>query len=261
MNEVSMATGIRKPGEFCWINMLTPQSAEAREFFGKMLGWTYVELPGMGHLLQVSGHRIGGLFDLAHPNTPHGTPAYIGVMAKVDSADSIAEKVTSLGGTSKPAFDIMDQGRMAVCFDPNGAEFDVWEPKKGPGTDVDSSLHGAPSWFETLTTDAGRATTFYSGLFGWTPETMRSAGTNYTVFKQGNVPVAGMLQITPHMPKMPSHWATYFTVNDVEETVREAVKLGAKVCMTMKEAEGVGRFSGLTSPQGVVFYVITYTRS
>ena len=29
---------------------------------------------------------------------------------------------------------------MAVCFDPNGAQFDVWEPKKSPGTDVDTSL-------------------------------------------------------------------------------------------------------------------------
>ena len=31
---------------------------------------------------------------------------------------------------------------MAVCHDPNGAEFDIWEPKAMPGTDADSSLHG-----------------------------------------------------------------------------------------------------------------------
>ncbi len=255
-----MATGIRKTGEFCWTNMLTPQPAEAREFFARLLGWTYVEIPGMGHRVQVGGRDIGGLFDLNGPNTPPGTPAYIGVMVKVDSADAIGEKVASLGGKAKPAFDIGNQGRMAECFDPNGAEFDVWEPKKGTGTDVDSSLHGAPSWFETLTTDVARATAFYSGLFGWTPEVMQSAGIDYTVFKHGTAPVAGMLQITPHMGKMPPHWATYFTVKDADETAREAVKLGAKICMTMKEAAGVGRFSGLTSPQGVVFYVITYGR-
>ena len=40
-----------------------------------------------------------------------------------------------------------------VPLDPNGAEFDVWEPRKHLGTDVDSRLHGAPSWFETMTTD------------------------------------------------------------------------------------------------------------
>ena len=51
-------------------------------------------------------------------------------MVKVDSADAICEKVKSLGGRARPAFDIKEQGRMAECFDPNGAEFDIWEPKK-----------------------------------------------------------------------------------------------------------------------------------
>ena len=140
-----MTTGIRSTGEFCWINMLTPQPAEAREFFGKLFDWTYAEIPGMGHSIQVGGRSVGGLFDLAGPNTPPGTPPHIGVMVKVDNADATGAKVTSLGGKALPAFDIMDQGRMAVCFDPNGAPFDVWEPKKSHGTDADSELHGAPS--------------------------------------------------------------------------------------------------------------------
>ena len=148
-----MATGTRKTGEFCWINMLTPQPAEARAFFGQILDWTYFEMPGIGHGVKVAGRDIGGLFDLHGPNTPPGLKPVIGVMVKVDNADAICEKVTSLGGQARPAFDIMDQGRMSVCFDPNGAEFDVWEPKKMLGTDVDSTLHGVPCWFETLTTD------------------------------------------------------------------------------------------------------------
>src|SRR6185503_2837088 len=104
------------------------------------------------HIVKVGGSAIGGLFDLAGPNTPPGTPPVIGVMVKVDSADAVATKVAALGGKALPAFDIMDQGRMSVCFDPNGAEFDVWEPRKGQGTDVDSELHGAPTWYENLTT-------------------------------------------------------------------------------------------------------------
>ncbi len=159
-------------------------------FFGQILDWTYFEMPGIGHGVKVAGHDIGGLFDLHGPNTPPGLKPVIGVMVKVDSADAICEKVTSLGGQARPAFDIMDQGRMSVCFDPNGAEFDVWEPKKMLGTDVDSTLHGAPCWFETLTTDVDRATEFYSGLFGWTPEVMPMPGYNYTTFKHGGAFVA-----------------------------------------------------------------------
>jgi predicted enzyme related to lactoylglutathione lyase len=254
-----MPKGTRKTGEFCWFNMLTPQPAAARAFFGRLLGWTYAEIPGIGHRAQVGGRNVGGVFDLAGPNTPPGTPPCIGVMVKVESADAAAAKVKSLGGKAKPAFDIMDQGRMAECLDPNGAEFDVWEPKASHGTEVDSTLHGAPSWCEALTTDVALATTFYSNLFGWTPEVMRTTGLNYTVFKHGTESVAGMLEITPQMGNIPPHWAVYFTVKSADETVREALDLGAKICMTMKEAPGVGRFCGFTSPQGVPFNVIEYT--
>ncbi len=116
-----MTTGTRKPGEFCWINMLTPRPAQACAFFGEVLGWTCSEIPGMGYSVKAGGRDIGGLFDLAGPNTPAGLPPYIGVMVKIESADATCAKVVSLGGSAKPAFDIMDRGRMVVCFDPNGA--------------------------------------------------------------------------------------------------------------------------------------------
>jgi predicted enzyme related to lactoylglutathione lyase/uncharacterized protein YndB with AHSA1/START domain len=257
---LSRGPRIRKPGEFCWINMLTPQPDEAREFFAKLLGWTYFEMPGLGHGMKVGGRDIGGLFDLNGPQTPKGIPPSIGVMVKVESADAICERVTSLGVKVKPAFDIMENLRMAVCFDPNGANFDVWEPKKAHGTDVDSTLHGAPSWFETLTTDVDRAARFYSELFGWMPEGMPMPGATYTTFKLGDAHVAGMMQIAPQMGDLQPHWRTYFTVDDADGTAREAIELGAEICMTMKDAPGVGRFCGITSPQGVTFCVIQYTR-
>jgi predicted enzyme related to lactoylglutathione lyase len=255
-----MGTGTRNAGEFCWINILTPQPERARAFFGALLGWNYVEIPGMGHRVQVGGRDIGGLFDLESPNTPPGTPPHIGVMVKVASVDAIVAKVPAQGGKALPAFDIMDQGRMAVCFDPNGAAFDVWEPRKGRGMDVDSSQPGAPSWFETMTTDVDRASKFYAALFGWTPEAMPMPEFVYTTFKLGSTYVAGMMPITPQMGKMRPHWGTYFTVSNPDETAREAVQQGGAICVSPRDIPGVGRFAGITSPQGVTFYIIKYSQ-
>ena len=42
-DEGSMTTGTRKTGDFCWINMLTPQPDAARDFYSQVLGWTYGE--------------------------------------------------------------------------------------------------------------------------------------------------------------------------------------------------------------------------
>lgn len=254
-----MATGIRKTGEFCWINMLTPQPDAAREFYARLLGWTYVEMPGVGHRVQVGGRDVGGLFDLASPQTPPGTPPHIGVMVKVGSADATVERVKALGGTAQPAFDIFDQGRMAVCFDPNGAAFDVWEPKQGEGMDADSSLRGAPSWFESMTTDVDRAAKFYSALFGWIIEPMPMDDFTYTLFKLGDAYVGGMMAITPDMGELSPHWGTYFTVDDADAVARDAPALGATVYIPPMDVPGVGRFCGIVSPQGVPFMVMQYS--
>lgn len=254
-----MAKGNRKPGEFCWINMLTPEPDAAREFFGKLLRWEYDEMPGMGHLIKVGGRPVGGLFDLASPQTPPGTPPVIGAMVKVESADATAEKVVALGGKAMPPFDISEQGRMAVCFDPNGAEFDIWEPKKSQGTDVDSGLHGAPSWFETITSDTARGAQFYSDLFGWTREENAMPEFTYTSFKIEGEYVAGMMPMLPVMGQIPSHWGVYFTVEDADETARLAAELGGTQCIPPQDIPGVGRFCGISSPQGVMFYVIRYS--
>ena len=254
-----MTAGTRKAGDFCWINMLTPQPEAARDFFSRLLGWTYRDLPSMGHAVMVGEHRIGGLFDLGDPRTPPGTPPLIGVMVKVDSADAVRDRVITLGGKAKAPFDIADQGRMAVCTDPNGGEFDLWEPRKGPGTDVDSRQPGAPSWFETLTTDVERATTFYSSLFGWTSDTAAVAGIDYTTFSLHGAPVAGLMRITPQMSVSRAHWGVYFTVTDTDKTARDAVKLGGAICVPAQDIPGIGRFGGIASPQGVPFYVIAYS--
>jgi predicted enzyme related to lactoylglutathione lyase len=256
-----MATTARANGEFCWINMLTSDPAKAREFYGTLLGWTYAPMGDMGHRIQVAGNDVGGLFDLAHPSTPQGTAPMIGVMVKVDNVDAMSAKVTSLGGKVRPAFDVMESGRMAVCNDPNGAQFDLWQPKKMHGFDVDPSLHGAPSWFETLTTDTDGAIRFYSSLFGWTPNSMPlQDGSTYTDFKLGERFVGGLMEITPEMADghVTPQWGVYFTVDDVDETEKLALELGATICVPSRDIEGVGRICGIVSPQDVVLYAITY---
>jgi hypothetical protein len=48
----AMATALRKAGEFCWINMLTPRPAEAMEFFAAV-GWTpeAKTMPGFDYIV------------------------------------------------------------------------------------------------------------------------------------------------------------------------------------------------------------------
>ena len=181
-------------------------------------------------------------------------------MVKVESADATVEKVTSLGGRASPAFDIGDQGRMSVCFDPTGAELDVWEPRSLLGTDTTARHQG--SRFEAMTPDVDRAASYNAALVGWTTEATPSrGGGRYTSFALDGVPVAGMMPITPRMGALrPRAWVTYFTVRDAAEAARQAVDLGGTISRQLHEAAGGRRLCGITSPQGVPFCVAEYAR-
>ena len=37
----------RHIGEFCWINLLTPDPVHDREFYAGLLRWSYRDIPGM----------------------------------------------------------------------------------------------------------------------------------------------------------------------------------------------------------------------
>ena len=49
-------------------------------------------------------------------------------------------------------------------------------------------------------------------------------------------------------------------MDDADAAAEEAVRLGATLCVPVQDIPGVGRFCGITSPQGVMFYVIRYSR-
>jgi predicted enzyme related to lactoylglutathione lyase len=157
--------------------------------------------------------------------------------------------VRQAGGKARPAFDVGPAGRMSVCHDPNGAEFDVWEPRGLHGTDVDSDEIGAPTWFETVTTDAQRTSKFYSAVFGWTAE---AAGPGYHVLKHMRGPLAGINELTGDSP---AGWATYFAVRDAERTLQEAKKLRGTVVAPVTFTNGA-HMGGIRSPQGVSFFVM-----
>ena len=82
----------------------------------------------------------------------------------------------------------------------------------------------------------------------------------YTTFKLGERFVAGMMALTPEMKEVPPHWATYFTVMDVDATAHLAERLGGSLYLPVTEAVGVGRFCGIRSPHGVHFSVMQYAR-
>jgi predicted enzyme related to lactoylglutathione lyase len=142
--------------------------------------------------------------------------------------------------------------------DPAGAVFSLWQPNEHHSVGMNSE-HGALCWNELLSLDTRTATEFYGGPLGWTAheQEMPPPTGIYTSFLLGDFPVGGMMQIQSDWGAVPTHWATYFAVDDSDATVAKTVELGATTINPTMEIPEVGRFAWLADPLGATFAVIT----
>ena len=244
------------PGTFCWVELGTSDAAAAKKFYTNLFGWDAQDMPAgewTYTMLKRGGKDVGGLYQFGpEQKMPTNWTSYVAVQ----SADDCARQAESLRGTLvQPPMDVMDVGRMAVVQDPTGAVFAVWQPKKHPG----AGNVGAPGffcWNELMTRDTKAARGFYTGLFGWGADEMDMGPMKYTIFKQGERQIAGMMPISEEMGPVPPHWLVYFAVEDCDASVSEAGKLGGQVLVPSTDIPNIGRFSVLQDPQGGVFAVI-----
>ncbi len=122
--------------------------------------------------------------------------------------------------------------------------------------------HGALSWAELMTRDVAGSKEFYKEVLGWQMDEMpMQGGEPYTVLRAGGEAVAGMMRMPDNVPaQVPTHWAAYFTVSDVDAVAKKAQDLGATMIVPPTDVPDVGRFSTFQDPQGGVINVITYLK-
>jgi uncharacterized protein len=118
---------------------------------------------------------------------------------------------------------------------------------------------GIVSWNELMTRDSGASAKFYGALFGWEREDMDMGGFTYSMFKSGGRPVAGMIVLPSEAESMPVMWMGYVTVENLDTSVAQAVKLGAKICKGITEIP-MGRFAILADPQGAIIGLWQFKR-
>jgi predicted enzyme related to lactoylglutathione lyase len=105
-------------------------------------------------------------------------------------------------------------------------------------------------WAELFTADSAAAAKFYSGVFGWTAVTLEQQGVAYTVFSNGNHPVAGFRQRAPSAAKRPSRWVPYIAVTDITAALEIAAKAGGEVRAPAREFPQIGSQAIITDIEG-----------
>ncbi|WP_431682580.1 VOC family protein [Kitasatospora sp. KL5] len=131
---------VDEPGSLCWTELYTTDEPAAREFYGTLFGWQTEAMPMPGDapgtywLITPAGlpadRMHGGLMQLPpeHLTLTKGRPYWHPVFA-VDDTDAAAARVKANGGSLQmEPEDAPGVGRLAVCVDPNGADFVLLKP-------------------------------------------------------------------------------------------------------------------------------------
>ncbi|MET0977161.1 MAG: VOC family protein [Leifsonia sp.] len=258
-----------------WIDVETDDPAAAARFYGALFGWEVHEAmppgaPGSYLIATLDGHDVAAIAPVTG-----GAAARWNTYVACDDADRTAAAVQAAGGRvlSGPE-DAGPGGRLAVCADPGGALFRLWQARRRLGAQLVNEP-GTWNFSVLLTAHPGEILPFYREVFRWEVDPGLGAGMvrlpgygdhlaatiDPDIRERQAFAPPGFADVVAGVERadVPAHWEVRFTVDDRDAAVALAVENGATVVRTddgewTKEAL-------LRDPQGAEFTVSQFSPS
>jgi uncharacterized protein len=285
------------PGVPCWVEASHPDPDAARDFYGGLFGWEFENFApdDDGTYFIARGEtRSSSIFDVSGAvrsgavagvrSIPEAAPpiAMWNTYFWVESADEAVSSVRDAGGSAvTEPFEFNDASRMAVCTDPEGAAFGLWEAKDHKGARLVNDP-GAVVFNGLNTRDVAGAKSFYGSVFGWQTAGIGGGAEGWTLPGYGDwlerehhpelrkqmaaagAPdgfedvVGGIIPIPGDQPDTPAHWGVTFATDDTDATAAKAAELGGKVIVPPFDAPWSTptytiRMTIVGDPQGATF--------
>jgi predicted enzyme related to lactoylglutathione lyase len=226
-----------------WVDTEQPDLDMATRFYGALFGWSFADAmpadaPGSYLVATLDGHDVAAI-------APSSGDARWNTYIACDDADTSVGAVRAAGGAVLAApQDAGPAGRSAICADPQGAVFRLWQARRRLGAQLVNSP-GSWNFSDLHTADLDRVLPFYASIFGWQVDAGKGAGmvrvpgygdhlaatVDPDIYqRQANAPagfadvVAG-LSITDDPPG----WHVRFAVADRDASVASATQLGATI--------------------------------
>lgn len=249
-------------GRFIWYELMTPDVAGAKTFYGDVVGWTAQDMPmpDMTYtVLQVDGEGVGGMMPLSAEVKAQGVPPNWTGYVAVDDVDAAAKQAASLGGSVlRPPQDIPNIGRFAIIADPGGAALAIMTPIPidPPRPQAARGTPGHASWHELYAADLEKAFAFYAALFGWRKDTDMDMGPmgTYRLFANQDGQAGGMMTKPDNIP-VPL-WLYYFQVGDIEKAANRVKADGGQVLNGPMEVPTGAWIIQAQDPQGAMVALV-----
>jgi len=266
----------------CWIDLELSDPDAAAEFYAGLFGWSFVSRAPESAPFRYLVGQLEGL-DVAAIGSPIGDSSVTGTWrtwVAVASADDSAALVRAHGGeVLSPPADIPGAGRSALCADPAGAVFGLWEPHGTVGAQV---VNDAGTWnFSDLSTkDTDAAAAFYGAVFGWVARPLDLGGEltatmicrpGYSDWLDERDPSRRERHGAEGVPDgfgdavawleaedaAPARWNTTFSVDDADAAAERCERLGGTVVEAPSDV-GPTRVTRLRDPFGTLLTASHY---
>lgn len=107
-------------------------------------------------------------------------------------------------------------------------------------------------WHELYVPDVDAAIAFYTSTLGFGTDSMPMGdGGTYHMLTREGVPVAGIMSTNMEQMKgVPTHWACYTSVPNLDESLADVQAKGATMAVGIITVPNVGRMALISDPQG-----------
>ncbi|MFE9775199.1 VOC family protein [Streptomyces sp. NPDC005931] len=245
-------------GAPCWADAMFTDLEGAKTFYGDVLGWTFGE----------SSSEFGGYTEayangkavaaVVPPMPGQEGPSQWCLYLATENAAATAARIRDNGGELlMDPMAVGDLGTMCLARDPGGVVFGLWQAGTHEGFAA-MAEPGAYCWAEIFTREPEKSDAFFPAVFPYTAKNMEGEP-EFRLFDVGERSVLGRMRMTEEFPpEVPPYVNVYFTVEDCDEAVARATKLGGVLRFGPMDTP-FGRLATLSDPQGAHFSVIDIT--
>ena len=181
---------------------------------------------------------------------PHIRP-YVCVADIENTAQNIE---ASMGTILDPIRTIPGQGRALTVQDPSGAVLSLMQSDTPAYQGRRPRGRGQAIWNELTTRDAAAIKPFYKSICGWDFERAPTSHEYYYFGDDGLEDLGGVLpMVGKDWGTIPSHWMTYFEVENADAAVDQVKQLGGCIHVDPFSIADVGRLLVIGEPGGCLF--------
>jgi hypothetical protein len=265
----------------CWVDIAHADVQAAVTFYTGLFDWQISDAtphgsPGRYYVARCGVSAVAGIAPLA--TSAPGASGKWSTYISVDDADAVVGRVRDAGGqVLTPPIDAPSACRVAVCADPAGAVFGVWQARGFGGAEL-VNAPGSWNWSDLNASDLAAARAFYATVFGWetTPVDFGSAESfmvrrpGYSDFLEQIDPGVRARHLDAGAPEgftdaiawmrplssseRDPHWGVTFSVDDTDARAERVARLGGAVLVEPFDVP-YSRMAVVRDPQGAVFSI------